>query len=250
MKHLLTICLTTFGLGSTYTFAHVGPRIWVDVNTEGQIVTLKGPLGGAGAYPPDQFSPSRVFTRDMGDPSDDDLTENYITEFPGYERTQHPTTSFSGTVYFDITGEVLYYNPSVPTGFVPVSIQYPTGTPFFRVSSAIGTSYYDSGTGFVSGGIAFNVGSHGHPQYILQTPSPYTYTNGPDLYDGVYALPLRLRLGSYTPSDTFYLLLGRNASSETLGNAEVAMNSLVPEPSFVGLMISAAPFLLRRKVRR
>lgn len=249
MKPVLTICLMTLGVTS-YSHAHVGPRIWVDVNTEGKIITLKGPLGGAGSFPPDQFSPSRVFIRDMGDPGDDDLTENYITEFPGYERTQYPTLSFSGTVYFDITGEVLYYNPAAPTGFVPVSTQYPTGTPFFRVTSAIGTSYYDSGTGLVTGGVAFNVGSHGHPQYILQTPEPYTYTNGPDLYDGVYALPLRLRLGSYLPSDTFYLLLGRNASSETLANAAVAMNALVPEPASMGMMVGLSTILLRRRIHR
>lgn len=249
MKYTPIFLITAFA-ANTYTQAHVGPRVWADVNTQGKIVTLKGPLGGAGSYPPDQFLPSRVFVRDMGDPSDDDGPENYITEFPGYERTPHPTTTFSGTVYFDITGEVLYYNPSSPTGFVPVSAQYPTGTPFFRVTSATGTSYYDSGTGLVPGGIAFNVGSHGHPQYILQTPAPYTYTNGPDLYDGVYALPLRLRLGSYTPSDTFYLLLGRNASSETLADAETAMNALVPEPTLIGALGPLAAVVLVRRVRR
>lgn len=242
-----TTAVLTLSIASV-TAAHTGQRVWVDVNSEGKIITLEGPLGGAGSFPANQFVPSRVFTRDMGNPGDDDGGENYLTEFPGYERTQYPTTSFSGTMHFDITGEVLYYQP---TGFVPVSTRYPTGTPAFVVTNDNGSGEFLSGTGFVSGGVALTVGSHGHPQYILQMPAPFSFSNGPDLYDGVYALPLRLRLDGYTPSDTYYLLLGRNASAHTLADADAAMNAaLIPEPATLGLVGAVASFALRRRIIR
>lgn len=235
-------------LTSSFAFAHTGARIWVDLTPDGKLVTLGGPAGGGapGSYSPGDFHPERVFSRDMGNPGDDDVTENYVTNFPGYERTPFPSSAFSGDVGFDITGEPLYYQSGA---FVPVSTAFATDTPFFRIEDP-NHAIFTTTTGFVPGGKAFTAGSHGHPLYAL-FPVADLASNGPDQYDGIYALPLRLNLTSADPSETFYLLLGRNASGADLLAAENAMRAtLVPEPGSLSLLATAGLAMIRRRPRR
>lgn len=244
---------------SSVAQAHYGQRIWVDVSPAGKIITETGPAGDAigYTYKATDFTPGRVFTRDMGglgdlndgidDAGNDSDGVNYATEFPGFEQTKFPSTSFSGVINEQFAGEVLFYN-AAQQRFDPVSQAFAgQAIPFFSVSDGVTTGNSPTGSAIVPAGRALTVGSHFHPERVLQ------YAGGPsdgvDAYSGVYALPMQLTGNGLTTSDTFYLLLGKNASLETLQAADtVAKQTLVPEPAMLGSM-ALAGLLLRRRVR-
>ena len=251
-------CLTAVPfLAASVAQAHYGQRVWVDVDSAGKIVTLQGPPGDSPtAYAASQFSTSRVFTRDMGplgdiaagvdDGGDDDDGVNYASAFPGYQATPFKSTAFAGTFQLDIVGEVQYFDQATQR-FVPVSRAFAGKTvPYFTVGddSTFGASPSDGS--IVPAGHAFTTGTHYHPENVLNYPG---MGDAPDAYDGVYALGLRLRDGGYTPSDTYYLVLGKNAPLTELQQADgVARSTLVPEPTALAA-VGLAGLLARRRRR-
>lgn len=252
----LAMLLAALGLTS-FAEAHYGQRIWVDVTPGGKIVTQVGPAGDipGHTYTAAEFAPGRVFARDMGglgnlndgidDAGEDGDGTNYATEFAGFEATKFPSRSFSGRFDEQFAGEVLFYN-AAQQRFDPVSVAFAgTGIPYFNVSDGITDGNSPTGNATVATGRAFTVGSHFHPTRVLLYPGGPTDAN--DAYDGVYALPMQLTAPGLATSDTFYLLLGKNASLNTIRAAQtVAEQTLVPEPAMLGLL-SAAGLLLRRR---
>jgi hypothetical protein len=249
LAFIATLGVSTLGV-STLAHAHEGQRVWVDVGPGTKLVTLAGPDGGTGIVsPPAAYTPSRIFVRDMGATDDDGV--NYQTNFPGYERTPYPSGSMSGNISFDIDGPLLYFieasGPN-PAFFQPVSLAFASApaVPQFIIEDEL-TNAFVTSTGFVTGGVAFTAGSHGHPVNTLSYPGVDDIS---DQYDGVYAVPFQLRGGGAAHSDTFFVLFGRNATLAELDNAEaVALATLVPEPSSLALFVIVFSTALRRNRR-
>ncbi|QOV88269.1 hypothetical protein [Humisphaera borealis] len=269
MLKALAFGVCVAGLAVSTAQAHYGQRVWVDVDGSGKIVTYRGPAGdrpnpgGTNPYLPGEFSPWRIFARDMGDLGDlnqavgdgsfDDDGVNYATQFAGYEAKPVPATTLSGTFRLDIVGEVKYFVPQIGATlahYVPASTAFAgNAIPRFTVgdSATFGTSPL-SEISVDSVCNAFTGGGHGHPQNTLVYPNQ---SSGNDLYDGIYALGLRLRNDNYTTSDTFYLILGKNASLENLQAAhDVAAATLVPEPASITLLAFTGLLLRRSRSRR
>lgn len=205
-------------------FAHPGPRIWV--NVEGSVIVTY-----AGPYPPgdpNDYELSTVFTQPLGDVGSD----IWETEFPGYQQVPGGTIAAGTTFSYDITGPLLWYNDAGGSCalFEPVEDHFADSPPVpqMAVTNELFQTEVTAG-GFVSGDAAFtyngNAGDHNHLTYTLLGDGMLP-GGGPD---GIYALPLRLTAPGLTASQTFYLLLGKNASdSDFTSAAEAIANPPMP----------------------
>ena len=252
--------------------AHYGQRVWLDV-AGGKITTLTGPPGDSPAtYTPGQFSPGRIFARDLGeggnvsyttmlggplasDGDEDDDGDHFQTNFPGYEKTPFPSSSFSGTFNLSFYGAPLYYVPganNTPAHFLKVASAFagkmnaagqPLVTPSFTYDAVVAGPGGNTGVTITSPATdaatnasqtipAFTAGSHGHPLFTLH-PNPFdSGYNGSatddvadsDEYDGIYAVGLRLSQGSLM-SDPFYLIVGKNVSLADIADAATSRSA-------------------------
>jgi hypothetical protein len=195
--------------------AHPGPRVWVNVEN-GKITTWAGP------YPPSdpsKYVRSRVFTQAMTE--DEGI---WGTDYPGFQMLPGGSIPSGTTFGYDITGPLLWYEP---TGFVQARVHFATPSPQFGIFNELFQVKY-TGDGFVGGDPAFahnGYGDHNHLSYALLGDGT---TPGGGTTDGIFGLQLRLNSDGLTPSDTYFLLLGKNAPPAALeGAAALARTTIV-----------------------
>lgn len=222
--------LGAFGIFVSLAVGHGGPRIWVNVE-DGQVTTWTG------AYPPGDpadYEPSLVFTQPLTSDGDD----IWYSEFPGYQMVPGGGIPAGTTFSYNITGPLLWYNAGDENTcpfFEPVADQFGAAPPVPQM--AVMNELFQvsiTSTGFVSGDAAFayhgNPGDHNHLTYLLLGDG-VNIGGGPD---GIYALPLQLVAPGYTPSETFHLLLGKNASAGELAEAAMLMDMPPASPDLDG----------------
>lgn len=232
---LAGVVVAMFGASA---LAHPGPRVWLNVES-GKIKTY------AGAYPPGDpsaYSLSRVFTQAMTDEGGG----IFDTDFPGFQMKPGGTIAASTNFSYNITGALLWYN-AAGAKFETVAAHFGGTPPQFDVTNELFQTKRTA-AGPVGGDLAFAfngaAGDHNHLTYTMLGDGT-TPSNGPD---GIYALPLQLTSSGLTNSDTYWLLLGRNASAADLNSAAgVANQTLVPEPAAIALLGVLAPMLMRRR---
>jgi hypothetical protein len=203
--------------------SHPGPRIWLDVQVQ-QVTTFQGP------YPPSDpssYAPSRVFTQpliaDAG---------TWYTDFPGFQQVPGGTISSGTTFSYDITGPLLYFEPAAgarSARFRTVARHFADSPPApqFAVTNELFQTKITA-DGFVPGDLAFayngGAGDHNHLTYTFLGDGA-TASDGPD---GIYALQLRMTSAGLAPSDTFFLLLGKNVPDPQLtAAASLASKTLI-----------------------
>ena len=234
MKHFRSsvwnsvLTVVAFLVAVSSAAAHPGPRIWVNIE-DGQVVTNAGP------YPPSDpsnYHRSIVFSQPLANEGDG----VWYTEFPGYQEVPGGSIPVGSMFEYDIVGPLLWYDQDDPGRcpfFVTVSEYFADAPPVpqMAITNEVFVTAYTS-DGFVDGDLAFayngGSGDHNHLDYTLLGDG-MTAGGGPD---GIYALQLRLRSAGAVPSATFYLILGKNASEDSL---QEAMNAL-PEPPRAGDM--------------
>ncbi len=292
MRRAFIIAMGCLMAAPAISRAHFGQRVWVDVGATNQIQTYIGPPGDGPPLSAGQFSLGRVFARDMGDnadinytallkpyptygspsliPSDGDVDDDglsYATDFPGYELKPFSSFASSATFNLSIVGQPLYYEKATltsPAQFLPVSTAFAGKIlPYFTVGATVrdpitGINYFQEGRSPTDGSVvfacpAFSVGGHGHPDVSLfpNVDDPGSALDITD-YQGVYALGLRLDAPGLLSSQTFYEVLGNEASqSEILDAARLANDTFaaVPEPGSVGLLLAGSCLLMRRRPR-
>jgi hypothetical protein len=256
-----------------------------------------GQFTAGSVYARDMGSTDVAYTTLLGGPlatdgDTDDDGDNFQSDFPGYEATPFPSTNFSGTFNISFTKAPLYYiaGPSGAAGhFVPVATAFAgqkdgngnaLAVPYFTISNTAanyggsGNTVYtitspatDAAANPAQTAPAFTVGGHAHPGITLEPNSfddDYAGSSDPDdpvdsdQYDGIYAIGLQLSAPGYTPSDTFYLVLGKNEPlSEVAEAGIVAEDTLLdtasaPEPTSLAMLLGAGGGLLlpRRRRRR
>ncbi len=204
---------------ASVAMGHPGPRVWVSVE-EGRITTYAGP------YPPGDpanYAPSRVFAQALADEGDD----AWFTEVPGFQMVPGGSIPAGTTFHYDIMGPLLWFDPGDAARcpfFEPASAHFATTPPVpeFAVINELFQIRY-TGAGMVSGDPAFafngSSGDHNHLSYYLLGDG----VNPGGGADGIYALPLRLRAGGFTASETFHLILGKNVSAGALAAAADVM---------------------------
>ncbi len=227
MKRFILCACARLGIVVTAASGHPGPRIWISID-DGKVTTYAGP------YPPGDpvdYHPSLVFTQPLGDEED-----IWFTEFPGYQIVPGGEITTGTMFYYNIAGPALWYNPgdaSRAPFFEPVQDHFINSPPVpqFAVNNELFQITYTS-TGLVSGDLAFtyhgNAGDHNHLTYTLLGDG----VNAGGGQDGIYALPLQLTASGHAPSDTFYLLLGKNAAPCELAIAASVMLTGRPLPDY------------------
>jgi hypothetical protein len=222
MFHTSSIALGAAMILGLPASGHAGPRIWV--NVEGQQVTT-----WEGAYPPgnpSNYSHSRVFDQPLI--ADQGV---WYTDFPGFQQVPGGSIPTNTTFEYDITGPLLYYEPADanhPARFRTVARHFDgaPATPQFGVTNELFQSKITA-DGFVQGDPAFayngGAGDHNHLTYTLLGDGAIA-GDGPD---GVYVLQLRLTATGVTPSDPFFLLLGKSADDLQFPAAMFAAATLV-----------------------
>jgi len=224
--HRITRASIAFALTiAAVSRAHPGPRIWIGV-VDGKIVTYAGP------YPPSDpsnYEPDIGFAQALADEGDD----LWDTDFPGFQKVPGGDIPVGTTLSYNIMGPVLWLNSTDPTRCPFFETVYEAfaldpSIPQFAITNEQLQIQYTS-TGFVSGDAAFayngNDGDHDHLTYTLLGDG----VNPGDGSDGIYALQLQLTAPGITPSDTIYLLLGKNVTDEDLESAEDALlNPRIP----------------------
>jgi hypothetical protein len=213
--------------------AHPGPRVWLSVDN-GKIVTYSG------AYPPGDpanYQPSRVFTQMLADIEDD----TWETDFPGYQKVPGGMIPAETTFSYNITGPLLWFNDSGGSPFFETVAEHFGGSPPIPQMAVTNEVFQTKVTssGFVAGNSAFTFtgddDDHAHLAYTL-LGNGLVVGGGPD---GVYALQLQLTATGVTSSDTYYLILGKNASAADLAAAADAILPPASVPAASGWSLIA-----------
>jgi hypothetical protein len=213
-SYLVRSVFAVLALSPVAASAHPGPRIWVNVEG-GQVTTY------AGAYPPGDpsaYGRARVFTQPLADDSG-----VFDTDFPGYQQVPGGSIPTNTNFSYDMTGPLLWYDPATASRaarFRTVANHFGAAPPVPQM--AVTNELFQtkvSGDDFVAGDLAYayngGAGDHNHLTYTLLGDGQ-TAGGGAD---GIYVLPLRLTSPGYDPSDTFFLLLGKNAADADLNDA-------------------------------
>ena len=202
--------------------AHPGPRVWVNLQAQ-QVATWQGP------YPPGDpasYSPGRVFSQPLIDDAD-----VWSTDFPGFQRVPGGNVPAGTNFSYDIAGPLLFYEPAASGHGARFRI---VARHFGAVSSpqmAVTNELFQTkvtADGAVGGDLAFAYnggdGDHNHLTYTLLADGA-TAGGGAD---GIYVLSLRLTSPGVTPSEPYFLLLGKNAPTGQITDAAtLAGNTLV-----------------------
>lgn len=219
---MLMVATTMLSAGAAASRAHEGPRIWIG-SEGGKIVTH----ASDNDIEPTVYIPSRIFSTELND-----LFGIHTTEFPGFEVRQDGGGISTGTTFgFNITGPLLYYDP-VLQAYVTVEEEFgpPAPGPVPQMAVSLGASIRATGSGPVAGFSFFTfngIGDHSHLSYTLLGDG-VSAVDGPS---GVYALPMSLTSGALAPSETYYLLIGKDVSQadeQFIEALEAAHETLVP----------------------
>ena len=224
MKRWTPFAVCTFALVAPAFFAlgHPGPRVWVNVE-DGQVTTWRGPYP---AGDPANYSPGRVFGERLVEDS-----EVWATDFPGFQRAPGGNVPAGTNFSYDIAGPLLLYEPAAAghaERFRTVARHFGAGQrPQMAVTNELFQTKF-TGDGFVEGNLAFTYGGgtsdHNHLTYTLLADG----STGGGGVDGIYVLQLRLRSEGLDPSETYFLLLGKNASDgQMTGAMSLAERTLV-----------------------
>lgn len=207
--------LVTFALavGASTAGAHPGPRIWINIDNQ-QVTTY------AGNYPPglpEDYWRSRIFTQPLVDEGDD-IWDN---DFPGYQMVPGGTIPVHTNFSYTIAGSLLWYNAGDATHapkFQTVASHFGSGAPQFAVTNELLQTTY-TGVANPATELAYTYnggdGDHNHLTYTLLGDG----TNPVGGPDGIYALPLVFSSPGITTSDEFFLLLGKNVTTDQLDGA-------------------------------
>jgi hypothetical protein len=234
---------------ATPSLAHPGPRIWI--GQEGGVIRT---YTSDDDLAPTIFSLTRVFigggVEDVGAPTglfDNPASNIFTTDFPGFERRTDGGGVADGTTFaFNIAGPLLAYDGA---GFVPVSTLFGPPAPQILLNHSPSPNLFVTGAGFIAGEnfLTTSPGAHSHID-ITYFGNGTSASNGPD---GIFALPLQLTSGSFTQSDTFWIVIGKGAFTYAAVAAAAQTLQPVPEPAWVlsaGVpVIGAMALVLRRR---
>ncbi len=240
---LLTVMLTSTA------WAHDGPRVWVD-QAGGRVVTLTS----NNDLSPSVYTPSRLFEGQFGY----DSFNGSLTEFPGFEAprgTEHHlanNTSFG----FNITRPALFYDTTTQT-FLTTQDLFGSSGVVPQIGLGLGFELFKTADGPVSGTnlLQFNatgdMSNEAHSHFdIAELGNGNTVSPGPA---GIYALALELTSPTLATSEEFFILFGTAGSQTAPGSPlfseakQVALQTLVPEPVSILLVMPAAMLLRRRR---
>ncbi len=200
---------------SAALLAHPGPRIWVNID-DGTITTYAGP------YPEidlSNYEPSIYFAQPLAHQGDD----VWATDFPGFQRVPGGSIPSGTTFRYNIIGPLLWFvedDPAQCPHFEPVAEFFEDMPPIpqMAVTNELFQTRITS-SGFVMGDSAFayngGAGDHNHLTYTVMGDG----TNPVGGPTGIYAIQLQLTSTGVSPSETFYLLLGKGVSTDDLTNA-------------------------------
>jgi hypothetical protein len=219
MKAQACLMIAVFFAAEATATAHPGPRIWVSIDG-GNVTTYAGP------YPPgdpSSYHAALVFSQPLADEGGN----VWATDFPGLQKVPGGNIPNGKTFNYNIVGPLLWYNPGDAANcphFETVADRFANSPPVpeMAVTNELFQTKYTS-SGFVAGDAAFayngGAGDHNHLTYTLLGDG-INPEGGPD---GIYALQLQLTQAGATPSATFFLLLGKNASTSALTDAMSAL---------------------------
>jgi len=211
--------------------AHPGPRVWLSIDN-GKVVTYDGPYPPA---TPSEYQSFRVFTEALADVGDD----TWETEFPGYQKVPGGTIPAGTTFSYNITGPLLWFNPGGGNPYFETVAEHFGGTPpvpqMLITNGLLQTKKTSSGAVVGNSIYTHNIDTdHAHLAYSLLGDG----TNPGGGSDGIYGLQLQVTASGAVPSQTFFLLLGKNATAQDL---ELARDTLLgrPIPAASGWMVAA-----------